>query len=75
MIEPPDRWARSDASGSQISWLEPETEQGVSQVINLNTWTIITSFHFNEGKGLALWQGDIISFGDIPDPPMIVPEQ
>jgi hypothetical protein len=59
----------------QISWLEPESEQVVTMTINLNSWTINSSFHFNEGKGLALWQGNIISFGDIPDPPMTVPEQ
>ena len=59
----------------QVSWLEPESKQVVTQVIDLNNWTINTSFHFNSGKGLALWQGDIYSFGEIPDPPVIVPEQ
>jgi hypothetical protein len=58
-----------------VSWLEPESKQVVTQVINLNNWTINTSFHFNSGKGLALWQGKIISFGDIPDPPVTVPEK
>ena len=56
----------------QVSWLEPATRQVVTQVIDLNNWTINTSFHFNSGKGLALWQGDVISFGDIPDPPVSV---
>ena len=58
----------------QVSWLEPESKQVVTQVINLNTWTINTSFHFNSGKGLALWQGEILSFGDIPDPPLALPD-
>ena len=58
----------------QVSWLEPGTRQVVTQVINLNTWTINSSFHFNSGKGLALWQGEIFLFGDIPDdPPLTVP--
>ena len=34
----------------------------VTQVINLETWTINSSFHFNSGKGLALWQGEIFIF-------------
>lgn len=59
----------------QISWLEPESKQVVTQVINLNDWTINSSFHFNSGKGLALWQGRIYSFGDIPEPPFGVPEK
>lgn len=58
----------------QVSWLEPESRQVVTQVIDLNNWTINTSFHFNSGKGLALWQGDIYSFGEIPDPPLAMPE-
>jgi hypothetical protein len=58
-----------------VSWLEPKSRQVVTQVINLDTWTINSSFHFNSGKGLALWQGRIISFGDIPDPSLILPEK
>jgi hypothetical protein len=59
----------------QVSWLEPESKQVVTQVIDLNNWTINTSFHFNSGKGLALWQGKVYSFGEIPDPPITVPEK
>lgn len=59
----------------QVSWLEPESEQVVTQILNLNSWTINTSFHFNNGKGLALWQGQIYSFGNFPNPPVTVPEK
>ena len=59
----------------QVSWLEPDSKQVVTQVIDLNNWTINTSFHFNSGKGLALWQGEIYSFGERPDPPLTVPDE
>ena len=58
----------------QVTWLEVETRQVVTQVLNLNTWTINSSFHFQSGKGLALFEGDIYSFGDIPKPPFVIPE-
>jgi hypothetical protein len=58
----------------QVSWLEPASKQVVTQVLNLRTWTINTSFHFNSGKGLALWAGKIYAFGDQPRPPITVPE-
>lgn len=59
----------------QVSWLEPGTKQVVTQIINLQTWTIHTSFHFNNGEGLALWQGRIYAFGDYPHKPVTVPEK
>jgi hypothetical protein len=59
----------------QVSWLETETRQVVTQVLNLNSWTINSSFHFHSGKGLALFQGKIYSFGNIPDPPMTTQEK
>jgi hypothetical protein len=59
----------------QVSWLEPATKQVVTQVINLNSWKINTSFHFNNGKGLALWQGEIFIFGTHPVPPVTIPEK
>ena len=59
----------------KVSWLEPESKQVVTQIINLNLWTINTSFHFNNGKGLALWQGVIYLFGEHPISPVTVPEK
>ena len=59
----------------QVSWLEPATKQVVTQILNFNQWTINTSFHFNNGKGLALWQGEIFAFGKHPIPPITVPEK
>lgn len=58
----------------QVSWLEDATKQVVTQTLNMNTWRINTSFHFKSGKGLALFQGKIYSFGDIPKPPVTEPE-
>ena len=59
----------------QVSWLEPKSEQVVILVFDLNLWTANASFHFNHGKGLALWQGEIFFFGDNPMPPITVPEK
>jgi len=53
-----------------VSWIESESEQVVTLILNLNTWTINHSFHFNSGKGLALFEGGIYSFGDYPVPPV-----
>jgi hypothetical protein len=59
----------------QVTWLETATRQVVTQAINLNTWTINSSFHFNSGKGLALWQGEIFIYGAHPIPPVTVPKK
>ena len=59
----------------QVTWLEPATKQVVTQAINLNSWTINSSFHFNSGKGLALFQGEIFIFGAHPIPPVTVPNK
>ena len=59
----------------QVNWLEPESRQVVVMVLNLNAWTINSTFHFNSGKGLAMWQGKIYSFGEIPRPPITVPDK
>ena len=59
----------------QVSWLEPESKQVVVMVLNLNTWRVNSTFHFNSGKGLAMWQGKIYSFGEHPIPPITVPEK
>jgi hypothetical protein len=57
----------------QVSWLEPDSKQVVTMILNLNSWTVNSSFHFNSGKGLALWQGRIYSFGEYPHPPTTIP--
>lgn len=59
----------------QVTWLEPESEQVVTLALNLNAWTVNSSFHFNSGKGLAMWQGKIYIFGEQPIPGVVVPEQ
>lgn len=59
----------------QVSWLEPESKQVVVMVLNLNTWRVNSTFHFNSGKGLAMWQGKIYSFGEHPIPSITVPEK
>ena len=59
----------------QVNWLETATRQVVTMVVNLNTWTVNSSFHFNSGKGLALFQAEIFIFGSHPIPPVTVPEK
>jgi|GEM_PF-2715785 len=54
----------------QVSWLEAESKQVVTLILNLNTWQVNTSFHFNTGEGLALWEGKIYFLGDYPIPPV-----
>lgn len=58
----------------QVTWLEPESEQVVTLTLNLNSWTVNSSFHFNSGKGLAMWQGKIYAFGEQPSPAVTVPD-
>jgi hypothetical protein len=52
----------------QISWLEEESKQVVVLTVNLNAWTVNSTFHFNSGKGLALWKGTVYAFGEYPEP-------
>ena len=59
----------------QVTWLEPESKQVVTMTLNLDTWEVNSSFHFNSGEGLAMWQGRIRIFGDQPDPDVVVPER
>ena len=58
-----------------VSWREPARIEYVTQVINLNTWRINTTFVSNGGMSLAVFEGEILSFGDIPDPPITVPKR
>lgn len=58
-----------------VNWLEEESEQVVVQVVNLETWTINSTFHFNNGKGLAMFEGDILFFGDYPETPVTLPSE
>lgn len=57
-----------------VSWREPARIEYVTMAINLNEWKVNTTFVFNGGKGLALLEAKILSFGDIPEPPITLPK-
>ena len=58
----------------QITWLEAESREVVTMTLNLNSWSVNSSFHYNNGEGLSVLQGRIHMFGERPNPDITVPQ-